>query len=109
MISKELFVEAIDGMMNIDDYQKAKNKLYNKFRADGYLLEPTNNDIIIRLLMQLIPHDCDYDALTAFCFDNNYGRGKNKQYYKDKNGQNIELKTPEDLYDYLIKNGSDDI
>ena len=37
MISKNEFVEVINSMMLIDDYQQEKNKLYKKYGADGYL------------------------------------------------------------------------
>lgn len=107
VITKEQFAEAINAMMNIYDYQEEKNKLYKKFNVDGYLLEPTNNDIIIKLIMLLLPDSCDKDSLTAFCFDNNYGRGKSNQYYINSNGLKLKIQSPDDLYDYLTGNNEE--
>lgn len=103
MIDKQTFVDAINSMMLIDDYQKAKNKLYQKFNADGYLLEPDNNDIILRLLKLLAGSDRYDDTIETFCLVNNYGRGKGNTTYVDKDGVIIAITSPEELYDYIFE------
>ena len=104
MISKNEFVEVINSMMLIDDYQQEKNKLYKKYGADGYLLEPDNNAIILKLLRHALPAEVDFNAIETFCLTNNYGRGKSNQEYIDMDGQKINISTPSELYDYIIKN-----
>lgn len=102
MITKELFVETINAMKRIYDYQNDKNKLYKKYDADGFLIEPDNNYIILKLLKLFLP-DSFYDAaLEDFCFANNYGRGKSNSVYQDANGQRIKISSPEELYDYIF-------
>ena len=102
MITKEIFTQAINAMMNIDDYQKAKNELYKKFSVDGFLWEPDNSDVIIKLLKLLFPEECDTDAISVFCLKNNYGRGKSNQFYIDPDGQKIPMNSAEDLYKYIV-------
>lgn len=104
MIDKQSFIEAVEAMQLVDEYQEAKNKLYRRYKVDGYLIEPDNNEIILRLL-NLFFKDCtEVNAINTFCIDNHYGVGKNNQIYEDTNGQQITLSSPSDLYDYLVIN-----
>ena len=105
-ISKDDFVDAINSMMTIDDYQNDKNRLYKKYQADGFLIEPDNNDIMLRLLKLLLPADIHYEILEDFCLTNNYGRGKNNNVFTDIDGQRVYISSPEALYDYLFANES---
>ena len=102
MISKEQFVEAINAMRRITDYQNDKNSLYKKYCADGFIIEPDNNDVIIKLIKLLIPEE-RFDVVKDFCFSKNYGRGKSNQIFFDEDGQGVIISSPEELYDYVVK------
>lgn len=106
-ISKQEFVDAIVSMMTINDYQNDKNKVYKKYHADGFLIEPDNNEIILKLLRIVLPDDSYYMILEDFCLINNYGRGKNNNVLTDINGQKIIISSPEELYNYIF--GGDDV
>lgn len=101
-ITKPDFVAAIESMARVDDYQNAKNSLYKKHDVDGYLIEPDNNEIVLRLLKLIIPESADFDAVTAFCLEKNYGRGKSNQTYVDPHGIKHTIKSSDELYDYLV-------
>lgn len=107
MLTKELFIEVINSMQIIDDYQRDKNKLYKKYNADGYLIEPDNKVAILKLLRLLLPDDFYYNAIEEFCLTNNYGRGKNNDVYTDINGQRITISSSEELYNYIFGDGDE--
>lgn len=107
MLTKELFIEVINSMQIIDDYQRDKNKLYKKYNADGYLIEPDNKVVILKLLRLLLPDDFYYSAIEEFCLTNNYGRGKNNGVYTDINGQRITISSSEELYNYIFGDGDE--
>lgn len=102
-INKQDFVNAINSMMTIDDYQNDKNKLYKKYQADGFLIEPDNNDVVLRLLKLFLPENADGKVIEDFCLANNYGRGRNNDIVLDKNGNKIQISSPEDLYNYYFE------
>lgn len=104
IINEHDFVEAIESMQRVDEYQEAKNHLYKKFNADGYLIEPDNNATVLRLLNILFSDCTEVDAINVFCLENHYGVGKKNQIYEDSNGQKITLSSPAELYQYLVKN-----
>ena len=104
MISKELFVSAINSIMKQKDYQDDKNKLYKKYGADGYLIEPNNDAIMLKIVKEFFVDCEELEAIETFCYKNNFGRGnKNNQVYIDSNGQRHIISSAEELYDYLIK------
>lgn len=107
VIDKDTFVEVINSMQTIDDYQKDKNKLYKKYNADGFLIEPDNKVAVLKLLRLLLPDDFYYNAIEEFCLSNNYGRGKNNNVYTDINGQRITISSPEELYKYIFRDGDE--
>ena len=102
MISKELFVEAIDSIMHLKDYQNDKHKLCKKYGADGYLIEPSNDAILIKVIKNLFKGCDEIDCIDTFCFVNNFGRGKGNQEYMDSDGQRIKITSSSELYDYLL-------
>ena len=77
--------------MNQKDYQSEKNKLYKKFSADGYLIEPNNDDIVVCLLKECFKPCDELECINVFCYDHNFGRGKGNQGYVDSHGQKIKI------------------
>ena len=102
MISKQLFCEALESMKTLSDYQTEKNKLYKKYKVDGFLIEPTNDQILLKVIRELFKECTEIEALETFCYENNFGRGKGNQKYIDADGQSHTIISPEQLYDFLI-------
>lgn len=102
MISRQLFVEAINGIMTLKDYQSEKMKLWKKYGVDGYLIEPSCEAIMIRLIKDLFGKSEELEAIEAFCYKNNFGRGKNNQEYIDTYGQRHIISSADELYVYLL-------
>ena len=103
MISKKMFNEAITSIMNLKDYNDEKYKLCKKYGADGYLVEPSNDDIILKIIKESFGNCEGIDALHTFCYEKNFGRGASKnQTYVDLDGQKHKITTIDDLYDYLV-------
>ena len=111
LIERQDFIDAINSMMIIDDYQNDKNKLYKKYQADGFLIEPDNNGTILKLLKLLLPSDIHYKLLEDFCLTNNYGRGKGNNVLTDIDGQRLYISSPGALYDHIFsdKEGDDEV
>lgn len=101
MITKEEFQSVIDQMKTMVNYQNDKNKLYKKYGADGYLVEPNANVEIIKLLSFFFGEGAK-EVLSTYCIANNFAHGKNNHEYVDDDGQHINLSSPEQLYDYLL-------
>lgn len=104
MISKQLFVEAINMIMSIKDYQADKMKLWKKYGADGYLIEPSCEAIMLKIIKESFGRCEELEAIETFCYQNNFGRGKNHDIYMDSYGQRHTITSPDELYDYLLTN-----
>ncbi len=102
MIDKEVFVEVIEDAMKSDDYQNWINKQLRANGAEGYLFHPTCVDSVIKLLHTFFG-DADLDdTISYFCFELDYGRKWKEGMIMGQNGEDINLSSPELLYDYLI-------
>ena len=104
MISKELFVEAISSIQKQKDYQSDKFKLWKKYGVDGYLNEPNNDDVFIKVLKVSLG-ECggELEAIEKFCYDNNFGRGKGNDSFVDSYNVTHKINSAEELYDYLLQ------
>ena len=107
MITRELFIEAIESIKNLKDYNDDKYKLCRKYGADGFLVEPSNDMILLKVIKESFGN-CDSRVLQVFCYEKNFGRGKGNQVYIDSDGVKHTISSPDELYDYIISTlGSD--
>lgn len=104
MISRQLFVEAINAIMLSKDYQSDKMKLWKKYGADGYLIEPSCEAIMLKIIKESFGRCEELSAIETFCYENNFGRGKNHDAFIDSFGQRHIITSPDELYDYLLSN-----
>lgn len=103
ILSKEDFVTAINDIKLVNNYQDGLNNYFRKNNVDGYIFQPDCTDTVLRLL-HIYFGDADKDNwIEHFCFDLEFGKKWKKDMIKDKDGADIKLATPEDLYDYLRK------
>lgn len=102
MISKELFVEAMEDAKKTDDYQNWLNSQLQKNGAEGYIFQPTCVDSVIKLLHFCFSESDSSEMISYFCFELDYGRKWKPGMAKAKDGTDINLSAPEHLYDYLV-------
>lgn len=103
MISKEEFVKAINDVKNTTKYQEGLNNYFRKNNAEGYIFQPDCCDTVLRLLHTYFANGDKNEWIDYFCFELDFGRKWEHGSIKDKDGNEIVLKTPEDLYE-LISN-----
>ena len=102
VLTKEEFVNVMNDYKNIFDFSDELNNVFFKYKCDGEIYPPVGSDTIMRLL-EFMFHDA-YGWISYWCWELDFGKSFEDGDVKDKDGNNISLKTPEDLYDFLIKN-----
>ena len=108
MITKKEFVDIIHRLKEADDFVNETNenakKLKNAVLSDFFnasSLSISHEDIVVKLLEDMFN---DYDTIAWWLYELDYGREYKKGCLKDENGKNINVSTPEKLYDYLVAN-----
>lgn len=101
MLSKEVFVEVINGVKDKFDYQVELNDFYRKHGADGYIFQPDCAEEVLMLLEYIFGDDEDH-MISYFCCELDFGRDWKPGDVEDANGREIKMGTPEDLYDFLV-------
>ena len=101
LISKEDFVEVMDDLKNVNNYQEGLNKYFREHDVDGYIFQPDCACSVMKLL-HLIFEEADSDEwINYFCFELDFGRKWEPGIISGKDGEPIDLSTPQALYDYL--------
>lgn len=103
IISKELFVKAVNDAKEVNDYGDGLNRFFRSNGCDGYLLQPDCIGTVIDLLHYMFAEKDDGEWISYFCFDLNFGRDYELGCVTDYDGSEIKLETVEDLYDFLTK------
>lgn len=108
MISKEEFVEIINRLKETDDIKNKVNEIFRKStdsKLTGYLeassLMICHEEIVVKLLEIIFN---DYETISYWLYELDYGRKYTDGCISDEAG-NIDISTPEKLYEYLIKEG----
>lgn len=105
MITKERFVNIINRIKAYNDLQDKIQELFrdnidnreNDFMNAGSICVG-HETIVVELLEHIFD---DTDTISWWLYENDYGRDTEIKVW-DKNGREIDLSTPEKLYDYLI-------
>lgn len=106
MISKQEFVNIINRLRNYNDLQNKIDELFEEnidnremdFMDAGSICIG-HETIVVRLLENIFN---DKNTISWWLYECNYGRDFSLGDLED-NGVEIDLSTPEKLYDYLIK------
>lgn len=107
MITKEHFVTIINRLKETDDMvDKINNIIRNS--TDSFISDFTNagsimichEDIVLHLLENMFN---DTDTISWWLYEKDYGRDIRMKMW-DGFGNEIDVSTPEKLYDYLIEN-----
>lgn len=111
IIIKEEFVDIINRLQQVNDFVDETNKkarelndaiISDFFNASS--LSISHETIVVKLLENMFN---DKDYLSWWLYDLDYGRKFKPGYLQEeRDGKivNIDLSTPEKLYDYLLRN-----
>lgn len=108
-ITKEAFVSIINRLKEADELQRKVNELFRNARdniendfMNGASLMISHESTVVDILKILMKDE--YDNISWWIYDTDYGREGAKIYSsEDENVVLEDLKTPELLYDYLVK------
>lgn len=107
MITKQEFVDIINKLKEVDDFVKETNakarNLNDAIISDFFnasSLSISHENIVVKLLENMFN---DNDTISWWIYELDYGRKYRKGCIQDGKGKNINISTPEKLYDYLTK------
>lgn len=87
LISEEQFCEYIDEILNVHQYHKDLNKLFEKYKINGCIYPPDCTSSLVKLLKVIMNVPDNVTLLEDYCFTSNAK--------KDKSAK--------DLYELLLK------
>lgn len=107
MIDKKEFVDIINKLKEVNDFVDETNdrarKLNDATISDFFnaiSLSISHENIVVKLLEKMFN---DNDIISWWLYELDYGRRYRKGCFQDGKGKNINISTPEKLYDYLTK------
>lgn len=104
MISKELFVETINFIKEREEAEQKMTKIMSDEFGDAIFWPYMKYE---EQLIKVLENALDTDMVSWYIYEAQYG--KRYQYIfeigKDINEVSIMIKTPEQLYDYIIEKG----
>lgn len=106
MISKKEFVEIIERLKNYNDLQDKIDDLF-KDNIDNRERDFINAGSICigheSVVVYLLERMFDTDMISYFIYELDYGKKYKAGCVLDENMNEIDLSTPEKLYDYLVQ------
>lgn len=102
-ISRDFFRRIISDIKKCFDYEDEINDVNYKYNVDGIMSLPNCVDSCIELLTKVL-HDEEGDMIGYWIYEENFGETYDDGDVVDESGNNIPLKTIDDLYDYLVDN-----
>lgn len=103
ILSKENFIEIMNDLEEVSNYQNGLNRFFREHNVDGYIFQPDCSSSVIKLLHIIFGKADENDWIEKFCFILNYGQKWKSEMFTDKNGTDIRLSTPEELYELLTE------
>lgn len=107
MITKKEFVDIINKLKEVNDFVEETNdkarKLNDAIISDFFnasSLSISHEIIVVKLLENMFN---DKDIISWWLYELEYGEKYEKGCIKDCNGKDIDVSTPEKLYDYLLE------
>ena len=105
IMSKELFVEAIEVINKKFEYNYECNKVFEKIFEDGSGYP--NDFFIVKFLLdflnRIFDQDKEYSDIDYFIYELDFGK-RWTEHSLTQNGVSIDISTSEKLYDYLVSN-----
>ena len=108
-ISKTTFSKILKQLMNANDLKNEVDDLIMEYAPEGHDFMSgsglsIDHECAVVELLELLTHD-DADDIGWWCWEANYGR--RPDFTISINGQDVDLSTPEKLYDYLLDRYND--
>jgi len=110
VLSQEEFVDIINRLREASDLQEQVNRIFRNSRenlendfGNAAALQISHESTVVFLLKKVL---CDkYDHIEYFIYELDYGRKYESGMITDENGQDIDIHTPELLYDFILDSG----
>lgn len=106
IISKDKFIEIINRLRNYNNLQDKINDLF-KENIDNKEMDFINAGSICigheSVVVYLLEKIFDTDMISYFIYELDYGKKYKAGCVLDENMNEIDLSTPEKLYDYLVQ------
>lgn len=102
IMSKESFCQVMDNYKSMWNFTDDMNEVFKKYNCDGEVFPPMCTETVIDLL-EFIFNDKN-QWISYWAFELEFGERYEDGDVQDKDGNNISLKTSEDLYDLLVEN-----
>ena len=102
IMSKESFCKVMDDYKSMWNFTDDLNDLFRKYKSDGEVYPPMCTETVIDLL-EFIFNDVD-EWIQYWTLELEFGERYEDGDVQDKDGNNISLKTSENLYDLLVRN-----
>ena len=101
-MNKESFCKVMDDYKSMFNFTDEMNELFDKYKMDGNIFPPLCTETVIDLLEFIF--DDKNQWIRYWVLELDFGK-----YYEDgdikyDDGEVIQLKTVEDLYDLLVRN-----
>ena len=110
ILREQEFVDIINRLREASDLQEQVDKLFRNSReniendfSNAAALQISHESTVVFLLKKML-HD-KYDYIEYFIYELDYGRKYELGMITDENGQDIDIHTPELLYDFISNNG----
>lgn len=101
-MSKESFCRVMDNYKSMWDFTDDMNEVFKKYNCDGEVFPPMCTGTVVDLL-EYIFNDVN-EWIQYWTLELEFGERYEDGDVQDKDGNNISLKTSEDLYDLLVEN-----
>ena len=102
IMSKKSFCQVMDDYKTMFNFTDEMNELFDKYKCDGYIYPPICTETVANLL-EFIFNDKN-QWISYWIFELDFGERYEDGDVQDKDGNNISLKTSEDLYNLLVEN-----
>lgn len=110
ILSEQEFVDIINRLREASDLQEQVDKLFRNSReniendfCNAAALQISHESTVVFLLKRIM-HD-QYEYVDYFIYELDYGRKYEAGMITDENGQDIDIHTPDLLYDFISDNG----
>lgn len=104
MIDKEGFIEIIRGIEKHSRFIDALNDVAREYQEDCAIASCDGIDLAIRALQYAVDEDEECDDINYYCWELDFGRDWYEGCILDKDGNDIPLRTPEDLWNLIMLN-----
>lgn len=110
ILSEKEFVDIMNRLREASDLREQVDKLFRYSReniendfCNAAALQISHENTVVFLLKKML-HD-KYDYIEYFIYELDYGRRYEVGMIVDENGQDIDIHTPDLLYDFISNNG----